>query len=337
MEDEIEDLVRGSLRQALATAPQDISAALAEFGWQDLVYTDEPLAFTALFEEQGYLAADTNALDIAVATVLGLDGRTPVLWPVNSYSNAQEMGGSGVVVADGVSLRGQLTATDDGPAPDAGVAVRGQANATDNILAPVGGRMRMLAVSSIEERALGGMARGSSWVSRRVWGSPTADFGSWLEVETRARLAIASELVGVMQRIVELAAEQVSSRRQFGRPIAANQAVRFRLAEAHVEVVGAKALIAAAWEDGSPASAGWAKAVAGSAHDAVAKHAMQVCGAVGLSNEHPLPALVRRGIALDALLGPAMQQQPRIGRELIAHQRDMQASRRTLASAVGWF
>jgi hypothetical protein len=318
MEDDIEDLVRGSLRKALATAPQDISAMLAEFGWQELVYTDEPLAFTALFEEQGYLAADTNALDVAIATLAGVDAAALILWPLNTASGGEDLGGSGVMVVDGVALRGEL-------------------GAIGKVLAPAGGRLQMLAISSVTEAALGGMASETGWVHARVWGSPTADFGPWLEFETRAKLAIASELVGVMQRIVELAAEQVSSRHQFGRPIAANQAVRFRLAEAHVEVVGAKALIAAAWEDGSPASAGWAKAVAGSAHDAVAKHAMQVCGAVGLSNEHPLPALVRRGIALDALLGPAMQQQPRIGRELIAHQRDMQASRRSLASAVGWF
>jgi hypothetical protein len=318
MDDDVETLVRTSLRQALAGSAADVSEALAEFDWQDLVHTDEAFAFTALFEEQGYLAADTNALDIAVATVLGLDGRAPILWPVNPYATAEEVGGSGVVVVEGVSLGGQH-------------------NAPDNILAPVAGHMQMLAVSSIEEGALGGMARGSTWVRRRVWGTPTTDFGPWSDVETLARLAIASELVGVAHRIVDLAAEQVSARRQFGRPIASNQAVRFRLAEAHVEMVGARALIAAAWQERSAAAARWAKAVAGSAHDAVAKHAIQVCGAIGLSDEHPLPALVRRGMALDALLGPAVQQQLRIGRELIAHQHDTQSSREPFALAVGRF
>lgn len=318
MDNDVEALVRSSLRQALAGSAADVSTALAEFDWQDLVNTDEGFAFTVLFEEQGYLAADTNALDIAVATVLGLDGQAPVLWPVNSHLSGEELGGSGVVVGDGVALRGRLTAT-------------------DTILAPVAGRLQMLAVSSVEDTALGGMARASAWVRRRVWGTPITDFGPWPDVERRARLAIASELVGLAHRIIDLAADQVSTRHQFGRPIATNQAVRFRLAEAHVEMVGAKALIAAGWQDGSSAAARWAKTVAGYAHDAVVKHAIQVCGAVGLSEEHPLPALVRRGMALDALLGSASSQQLHVGKELIAHQRDTQSSTEPAWLAVGRF
>jgi hypothetical protein len=314
MDDDVEALVRDSLRQALAGSAADISTALAEFDWQDLANADEAFAFTALFEEQGYLAADTNALDIAIATMLGLDGHAPILWPVTSQPGGEELGGSGVVMVDGVALRGGLTAT-------------------DTVLAPVAGRLQMLAVASVEETALGGMARGSAWVRGRVWGTPTTDFGPWTDVERRARLAIASELVGLARHIVDLAAEQVSTRRQFGRPIATNQSVRFRLAEAHVEMVGARAFIAAAWQDGSSAAARWAKTVAGSAHDAVAKHAIQVCGAVGLSDEHPLPALVRRGIALDALLGSASSQQVHIGQEL----RGKPSSTELASLAVGRF
>jgi hypothetical protein len=318
IDDEIATLVRNSLREALAGSPKDISAALAEFDWQDLLYTDESFAFTALFEEQGYLAADTNALDVAIATVLGLDGRAPVLWPSTADASAEDIGGSGVVLIEGVSLHGPL-------------------NATGNILAPVAGRLQMLAMSSIEQVAMGGMARGSAWMRARVWGTSTTEFGPWRDIEWRARLAIASELVGLSRRIIDLAADQVSARRQFGRPIASNQAVRFRLAEAHVEMVGAQALIAAAWQDRLPAAADWAKAVAGSAHDAVAKHAMQVCGAIGLSEEHPLPGLVRRGMALDALLGSASSRQLQIGKELFAHQRNTESSKEAACLAVGRF
>jgi hypothetical protein len=314
---EIAALVRNSLREALAGSPKDIAAALANFDWPDLLYADEGFAFTALFEEQGYLAADTDALDITIATVLGLDGCAPVLWPLTAAASAKDIGGSGVVLIEGVALRGL--------------------NVAENVLAPVAGRIQMLAVSSIEEIALGGMARDSGWVRGRVYATPTTEFGPWCDVEWRARLAIASELVGVAHRIVDLAAAQVSTRRQFGRPIASNQAVRFRLAEAYVEMVGAQALIAAAWQDRSPAAARWAKAAAGSAHDAVAKHAMQVCGAIGLSEEHPLPRLVRRGMALDALLGSASSQQLQIGKELFAQQRNTESSEEARCLAVGRF
>lgn len=299
MEGETEDLVRSSLRHMLAASLDDVGTALAEFDWQELFHVDSALAFTALFEELGYLAASTNALDIATAVVLGLDGSAPVLWPLPLSLSGYELGGSGVVCLDGVTLRGGL-------------------GATRNVLVPAGGSVKMLAVSSFDQTVLGGMATGSGWQRTRVWGEVVGDHGPWPEVERHALLAVASELVGVAHRIIDTAVEQVSTRHQFGRAIAANQSVRFRLAEAHVEMVGARALVAAAWEDGSHASAQWAKAVAGSAHDAVAKHAMQVCGAIGLSEEHPLPGFVRRGQALDALLGAAVPQNARIGMELLA-------------------
>lgn len=318
MDEELKALVRGSLRQALAGSPKNVGAALDEFGWREFVDTDEAFAFTALFEEQGYLAADTNALDVAVSAVLRLDGNFPAIWPLGRSSSGGEIGGSGELFVDGVALRGGF-------------------GACATVLAPVGGRMHMVSLSSIEEAPLGGMASGSAGVYVRGWGTHIADLGPWPDVERRGLLAIASELVGVTHRIVDVATAQVSTRRQFGRPIGANQSVRFRLAEAYVEMVGARALIAAAWADGSPASARWAKTVAGTAHDAAAKHAMQVCGAIGLSEEHPLPGLVRRGLVLDALLGSGWPEIARIGQDLFAAQRDSDIPSELAAAAVGRF
>lgn len=284
MEDhDLKDLVRTSVRQALQRPPSEVEAALAEFGWRDLAATDEAFAFTTLFEEQGRLAADTDALDGAAAAALGIDGQVTVLWSHAASLVGQDLGGSGRLAVDGVALRGGLEGR--------------------RVLIPVGDRLHLLADPSLDETRLGGMASGSRWVRARGLGVCGADVGSWSEIERRGRLAIASELVGVAQRILEVASEQVTARRQFGRPIGANQAVRFRLAEAYADTAGARALVAIAWEDGSPAAAAWAKAVAGTAHDAVSKHAIQVCGAIGLSDEHPLPALVRRGFALAALAG----------------------------------
>ena len=312
MSDDVEWLVRNSLKQALAKPITDIGTVLAEFGWYDFVYSDESFAFTALFEELGYLGADTDALDLAVAAVLSRDGDEPVIWPV------------------GVDPKGDRDVVE-------GVALRGQLDAASHVIAPVGGVARTIAVASIDEKPLGGMASDSSWARVRVSGTADADLGAWEDVERRACLAVGSELVGVAQRIIDIAAEQVSSRHQFGRPLGANQAVRFRLAEAYVEVAGARALINSAWEDGSPAPARWAKTVAGAAHDAVAKHALQVCGAIGLSQEHPLPALVRRGFILNGLVRPDSAQPIAIGRELLAAQTDTSSARPVALAAVGWF
>jgi alkylation response protein AidB-like acyl-CoA dehydrogenase len=162
------------------------------------------------------------------------------------------------------------------------------------------------------------MAAGSSWRRAHAEGERASTVGSWVEVVRRARLALASEIVGVAERMLEVATDQVSGRRQFGRPIGTYQAIRHRLAEAYSELAGARSLVAMAWEDGRAEAAGWAKIVAGSAHATVTKHTTQVCGAIGLHEEHALPALVRRGFVLDALLGSALAQRSQMGREGLA-------------------
>jgi hypothetical protein len=277
MDDDLQTLVRTSVREALVRNPDDVAVALEAFGWTDFVTTDEAFACTVLFEELGYLGVAGDALDVVTAEILGLDERAAVIWPL-------------------------------GPGPDdgtaAGVLLRGDADSAHRVLGPVQGRLVDVEPASIEAAPLGGMAGESGWVRVRAAGRSGADHGAWDDVLRRARLALASELVGSAQRILEVAVEQVCARRQFGRPIAANQAVRFRLAEAYAEMAGARALAAAAWDDGSASAAAAAKEVAGGAHDAVGKHALQVCGAIGFSEEHALPALVRRGYALDALLHP---------------------------------
>ena len=284
MDDELQELVRRSVMQALTVAPNDISAALAEFGWNELVTADESFAFTTLFETQGYLGADTDALD--VVTVAALDtGPAHVVWPLDAVA-VHDVLAADVLTVEGVTLRAR--------------ADSGQA-----ILVPTGGHLYALDASSLDEMPVTGMAHDLQWVRVSARGMRTADLGAWSEIERRARLAIASELVGGAQRILDAAVAHASERRQFGRPIGANQAVRHRLAEAYSDVVGARALVAAAWEDGSASAAECAKAVSGIAHDAVAKQAIQVCGAIGLSEEHELPGLVRHGFALDALLGSA--------------------------------
>lgn len=56
------------------------------------------------------------------------------------------------------------------------------------------------------------------------------------------RIGIAAQLVGIGQAALRLAIEYARERRAFGRPIGANQAVRFSLAEAATEVEAARVL-----------------------------------------------------------------------------------------------
>jgi hypothetical protein len=62
MDERAKALLCDALRQALRTSPTDISAALGELDWLELLYTDEKLLFSALFEEHGYLGASVATM-----------------------------------------------------------------------------------------------------------------------------------------------------------------------------------------------------------------------------------------------------------------------------------
>ena len=70
-------------------------------------------------------------------------------------------------------------------------------------------------------------------------------------------------------------------------------------------------------EDGSTWAATAAKAQAGHAYLDVSRHAMQLCGAIGLTYEHRLHLFVQRGAVLDGLLGSARELTHEMGTQLL--------------------
>jgi hypothetical protein len=123
-----------------------------------------------------------------------------------------------------------------------------------------------------------------------------------------ARVAAGWWLLGTGRRMLALARTHVVERTQFGRPLASFQAVRHRLAEAHVAVEGAQATLEAATEPGAgEMSALLAKAAAGQAALATARHTQQVLGGMGFTAEHEFHHHLRRALTLDGLLGSARE------------------------------
>ena len=144
------------------------------------------------------------------------------------------------------------------------------------------------------------------------------DGSAWAPAVAAAHRALAAEIIGAAERALELAVEHTSSRRQFNAPIAAFQAVRHRLADCYVAIAAARALLAASFGDvrGSAtvaAAARAAKARAGRAHQTVSATAVQVCGAMGATLEHPLHRYVNRGAVLDGLLGSTAELTAELG------------------------
>jgi alkylation response protein AidB-like acyl-CoA dehydrogenase len=99
-------------------------------------------------------------------------------------------------------------------------------------------------------------------------GDATAALATTLD---EARVALAAEMAGGAERVLEMTVEHVKTRRQFGQPIGAFQAVQHASADMMVAVECAKAAVTyAAWALAEPAddasiAAATAKATAGEA------------------------------------------------------------------------
>ena len=144
--------------------------------------------------------------------------------------------------------------------------------------------------------------------------APAVDWGAAVAL---AQLAVGHELVGASARMLELARVHALDRVQFGRPIAAFQAVRHRLAEALVAIETARAALDAGWLDPSPQSASIAKAVAARSARTVARHCQQVLAGIGFTTEHDLHHYVKRVLVLEQLCGSTRMLTRELGQHVI--------------------
>jgi alkylation response protein AidB-like acyl-CoA dehydrogenase len=113
----------------------------------------------------------------------------------------------------------------------------------------------------------------------------------------RGALMRAVQLTGAMDAAVDLAVRHAAERKQFGRPLAAFQAVQQLTADAAAEAVLARAATDAALtqavatqfaSDGLLFSVAVARSVCGHSGSTVVRNAHQVHGAIGTTREHVL-------------------------------------------------
>ena len=285
-------LIAKTFESALPGMTGDPVPVLADLGWPDLHAAEPAVAVGELFEAQGRTGATTGALDVVVALALGspLPERTAVVHPSISGSR-----GEGLVLA-GVDRADRLLVPQEGRGTSTGVVL---VDKRDVKLAPVAGL----------DPALGLVA-----VSFEALAPAHAAIGA-------ARRALAHELCGLTQAVLDAAVAHVTDRHQFGKPIAAFQTVRHRLTEVFVALSSARAALEAAWATGDPLLDDAAKALAGRAGALAARHCLQVTGAIGFTEEYPLAARIRRLSVLDALYGTADELESAIGTQLLAEGR----------------
>jgi alkylation response protein AidB-like acyl-CoA dehydrogenase len=141
------------------------------------------------------------------------------------------------------------------------------------------------------------------------------DLGGALD---RALVAVASELVGVCDRALEMTVAYVKERRQFGVPVGAYQAVSHRCAQMLLDTERARALTAfAAWtadadRDRLGEAAAMAKAAASDAGREVTAGAIQAHGGIGFTWEADVHWLYKRAQVDAALLGGAKHHRARL-------------------------
>jgi alkylation response protein AidB-like acyl-CoA dehydrogenase len=125
-----------------------------------------------------------------------------------------------------------------------------------------------------------------------------AGFKQFLEILDGGRISVAAMGLGLAQGAYDLAKDYALERQQFGRPIAAFQAIQFQLADMAVEIEAARSLVyKAAWlKDAGrefALEAAMAKLYTGELSHRVVNHALQIHGGYGFMEESAIARFYR--------------------------------------------
>ncbi len=141
-------------------------------------------------------------------------------------------------------------------------------------------------------------------------------------VVDRAAVALAAEMCGAAQRVLDMTVDYAKLRVAFGKPIGTYQGVKHKCADMLIEVENAKSLTYyAAWavDEGEPDAAmavSMAKAAASDAGRKVCAAGIQLHGGIGMTWEHDLQLYLKRAKASEIALGDATWHRERIARLL---------------------
>ncbi len=139
----------------------------------------------------------------------------------------------------------------------------------------------------------------------------------------RARIYVASLLLGVLRHACEFSRQYALERVAFGRPIAHHQALAFLIIDMHAAVEGARLLVhEAAWrrDAGLPCEAEAAAAFAEvvEASRLVGPNGVQILGGHGFMQDYPMEKAMRESRALGLWLGGVDAAREEAGRALCA-------------------
>jgi alkylation response protein AidB-like acyl-CoA dehydrogenase len=138
-----------------------------------------------------------------------------------------------------------------------------------------------------------------------------------------ATVALAAEMVGGMQWVLDSTIEYAKTRKQFGKPIGQFQAIQHHCANILLLTESARsAVYYAAWQMGNdakqaPVAVSVAKAYASDAYREVGNLGIQVHGGIGFTWDEPLHFYYKRAKAAELMFGDATWHRERIARLVI--------------------
>jgi alkylation response protein AidB-like acyl-CoA dehydrogenase len=150
-----------------------------------------------------------------------------------------------------------------------------------------------------------------------------ADPTRWIQAIDLATTALVAEMVGGMQRTLDITVQYAKTRKQFGKPIGSFQAVQHQCADMYLETESSRsAAYYAAWglQENAPdaaAAVSVAKMYASDASRTVGNRGIQVHGGMGFTWENDLHLYYRRAKASETMLGDATHHRERIARLVI--------------------
>ena len=171
-----------------------------------------------------------------------------------------------------------------------------------------GGEVRIRAQRSIDASRRLAEVDWTPHAGTRIADGPTGQ-ALWDTLLERGALAACGQLVGLAQRMLDLAVDYAAQRKQFGKPIGSFQAVKHHLADVVTRIEFARPVLyraASALAQGEPrlqALVSHAKLACGEAAWLAARKAIQVHGAMGYTWEVDLQMFMKRAWALDAAWG----------------------------------
>lgn len=136
-------------------------------------------------------------------------------------------------------------------------------------------------------------------------------------------LALCAEMVGGMQRLLDMTVEYAKTRQQFGRVIGSFQAVQHQCADMLLMTEGARsATYYAAWaltenDPSASIAVSIAKAYCSDAYREVGNRGIQVHGGIGFTWEHDLHLYYKRSKSSETLFGDATFHRERIARSIV--------------------